>query len=243
MEKSNTKLNVVIGASSAIANSLIEQLTANGEQVIAVSRSMLSHENLRLTQLQCDNSEASIKAVCSHIASHQDIKSLQRVIICNGLLHNEHFAPEKRLEQINQLQLQASFHANSIIPALWMQHLLPALQQSAACHLCCLSARVGSISDNRLGGWYSYRASKAALNMLVKTFAIEYARRAKSVKLVAFHPGTTDTPLSQPFQKNVSPEALFTPAFVAEQLLANLAKLPADQQASYIDWQGKNIDW
>ncbi|RJG47781.1 SDR family NAD(P)-dependent oxidoreductase [Motilimonas pumila] len=243
MSNTETTLCLVIGANSAIAQSLTHQQLAQGNRVVAVSRTALAFSHPHLTSLVCDNSESDIEAVCARIAHETDLDKLRYAIIFNGLLHNDKISPEKRLEHINQYQLVQSFQANSITPALWMQHLLPILQQSSGCHLCCFSARVGSINDNRLGGWYSYRASKAALNMLVKTFAIEYARRAKKVKLVAFHPGTTDTLLSQPFQKNVSPEALFKPAFVAEQLLANLAKLPADQQASYIDWQGKNIDW
>ena len=106
-----------------------------------------------------------------------------------------------------------------------------------------LSARVGSINDNRMGGWYSYRASKAALNMLLKTAAIEYARRAKNVKLIAFHPGTTDTTLSKPFQKNIPEDKLFKPDFVARQLLMLVAKTPIDGTLSYLDWDHQSIDW
>ena len=105
------------------------------------------------------------------------------------------------------------------------------------------SARVGSISDNRLGGWYSYRASKAALNMMIKTAAIELARRAKNIKLIAFHPGTTDTPLSKPFQKNVPENKLFSAEFVAKQLLDIVENTPIDQSPSYLDWQGETINW
>ena len=96
--------------------------------------------------------------------------------------------------------MQQVFHANTIIPALWLKTLRPLLTGNKSCHMVS-SARVGSINDNRMGGWYSYRASKAALNMLLKTAAIEYARRAKNVKLIAFHPGTTDTSYRNPFKK------------------------------------------
>ena len=106
-----------------------------------------------------------------------------------------------------------------------------------------LSARVGSIADNHLGGWYSYRCAKAALNMGLKSAAIELARRAKGIKLVAFHPGTVDTPLSEPFQKNVAPEKLFEPAFVAERLDEILAAHAADGELSYLDWAGKAVPW
>ena len=106
-----------------------------------------------------------------------------------------------------------------------------------------LSARVGSIGDNHLGGWYAYRASKAALNMLLKTAAIEYSRRSANVKLLSFHPGTTDTPLSKPFQSSVAADKLFTPDFVAAQLIALMTAADIDGQLAFIDWNGQSIDW
>jgi len=105
------------------------------------------------------------------------------------------------------------------------------------------SARVGSTSDNRLGGWYSYRASKAALNSLLKSFAVEYARRLKNVKLIAFHPGTVDTDLSKPFQASVPEQNLFSAVFVADQLAEIMASADLDGQLSYLDWDGKSIQF
>jgi NAD(P)-dependent dehydrogenase (short-subunit alcohol dehydrogenase family) len=106
-----------------------------------------------------------------------------------------------------------------------------------------LSARVGSIGDNRLGGWYGYRASKAALNMFLQTAAVEYARRARRVKLLAFHPGTTDTALSAPFQKNVAAGKLFTPDFVAQRLLGLMDAAEPDGRLGFLDWAGKTVPW
>lgn len=111
------------------------------------------------------------------------------------------------------------------------------------CKFVFLSARVGSISDNKLGGWYSYRSSKAALNMLLKSAAIELKRTFKNVKLIAFHPGTTDSPLSKPFQKNVPKGKLFTRDFVADALIDITNKTQIDGELSFIDWQGEKIDW
>ena len=136
--------------------------------------------------------------------------------------------------------------SNALTPILCIQAILPLLNQQTPCVITALSARVGSIEDNKLGGWYSYRASKAALNMLFKTAAIELARRAKQTRLVLFHPGTTDTELSKPFQKNVPKDKLFSPDFVAEQLYTLLQQpeqLTDIGQPAYIDWQGKNINW
>jgi len=118
---------------------------------------------------------------------------------------------------------------------------MPLLSKQTACRVTVFSARVGSVSDNRLGGWYGYRASKAALNMMLKTASVELKRRAKGVKLVSFHPGTTDTSLSKPFQKNVPEGKLFTPDFVAQQLLSLESRLVLDGELSYLDWQGQEI--
>jgi NAD(P)-dependent dehydrogenase (short-subunit alcohol dehydrogenase family) len=129
------------------------------------------------------------------------------------------------------------------VPALWVSHLARVLRRSTGCSIAVLSARVGSIGDNRLGGWYSYRTAKAALNMFLKTAAVEYARRAPKVKLLAFHPGTTDTGLSRPFQKGVPEGKLFPPGFVAQRLLALLHEVTPDGELSFMDWDGKPIPW
>lgn len=168
---------------------------------------------------------------------------IQKVFICNGRLHDADLQPEKRLEQFNAEDNQSIIHSNALVPMLWVQALLPYLKHAEQCRLVVFSARVGSISDNHLGGWYSYRASKAALNMLLKTAAIEYQRRAPNVSIIAFHPGTTDTPLSRPFQKNVPAENLLTAEFVAKRLLNLLNTLPATNTLQFTDWQGKSIEW
>ena len=135
------------------------------------------------------------------------------------------------------------FQANTIVPALWLKLLHKTLAGKLPCVVAVFSARVGSTSDNRLGGWYAYRASKAALNSLLKTFSVEYARRLKNVKLIAFHPGTVDTALSKPFQASVPEQNLFSPAFVADQLVNIMASAEIDGQLSYLDWAGKSIQF
>ena len=151
--------------------------------------------------------------------------------------------PEKRLEDFCSASFQQVMSVNALLPMIWIQKLTPVLAGKTPCKITVFSARVGSISDNRLGGWYSYRASKAALNMMLKTAAVELGRRAKNIKLIAFHPGTTDTPLSKPFQKNVPANKLFTSEFVASQLLHIVEYSELDSQLSYLDWQGKTITW
>lgn len=238
---------LIIGANSTIAQALQAAVLAKSEfgALITISRQAVAPEDPRHIALKCDNSEASI-AQC--LASIDDTVSIEAVFICNGILHQKDqprgaIKPEKRLEEIHAEQMQAVFNANTITPMLWLKHLVKVIAKHTNSTLVVFSARVGSIQDNHLGGWYSYRASKAALNMLVKTAAIEYARRNKYVKLIAFHPGTTDTPLSQPFQANLGNKPLFTPDFVAQRLLQLIPNYAPDGQASFIDWQGKNIDW
>ncbi len=149
----------------------------------------------------------------------------------------------KRLEDLEADALTHLFQINAVLPALWLKHLLPVLRQNTGCVLTVFSARVGSIDDNHKGGWYSYRASKAALNMLVRTAAVEYARRAPGVKLLAYHPGTVDSALSRPFQRNVAPAQLMTPDTAARMLMTVVSDLHTDGEASFLDWAGKPIPW
>ncbi|AEF55911.1 SDR family NAD(P)-dependent oxidoreductase [Marinomonas posidonica] len=235
---------LVIGASSAIGQAILDILEQdpNCNGIIAVSRSENSQQNIgKVSFIQCDYQQESIENVCQNLTSWQG--KIHKVFICNGLLHDETMQPERKIESVNAAQMAASFQANSITPMLWLKSLLPVLNGSSATQVAVFSARVGSISDNKMGGWYSYRASKAALNMLIQTSAVEYARRAKNVKFIAFHPGTTDTPLSQPFQRSVPQDKLFTPSFVAQQLLTLMNTIPMDNQAAYMDWNHQEIKW
>lgn len=235
---------VIIGGSGAIATALRQSLIqdADYQQIYVFSRQQPSKglpdkviwQTLEYTQ----------PAITSVLADNlAETLPIQKVFICNGRLHDADLQPEKRLEQFNAEDCQSIMHSNSLVPMFWVQALLPYLKQTKPCQLVVFSARVGSISDNHLGGWYSYRASKAALNMLLKTAAIEYQRRAPNVSIIAFHPGTTDTPLSRPFQKNVPAEKLLTAECVAKRLLNILTTLPATNTLQFIDWQGKSIEW
>ncbi|WP_045525645.1 SDR family NAD(P)-dependent oxidoreductase [Aeromonas hydrophila] len=129
-----------------------------------------------------------------------------------------------------------------LLPLRWISQLLPLLG-SSPCTLAVLSARVGSIGDNRAGGWYGYRAAKAALNMLLKCAAIELARRAPGVKLLAFHPGSVDTQLSRQFHGNLAAGSLHSPQQAAAHLVTLMARLTADGELSYLDWRGEPIEW
>lgn len=251
MTRFNTT-SIVIGASGGIGAAITQALLNNpsdsdntATRVLAVSRQSAPFQHPHLTWLQSRSDEPSIadtaKRLNQHIQSTPAI--LTRVIICSGMLHNLQQRPEKRLEDLTLEHFTQSLQINALTPLLWLQQLMPLLRQAQECKIAILSARVGSIADNRLGGWYSYRASKAALNMMLKNASIELARRAKGVKLISFHPGTTDTSLSRPFQANVPPKQLFAPEFVAQRLLSLIQSQPIDGQLSFIDWAGKSIDW
>ncbi len=239
---------LISGASSAIAKALINKFCADKEHnIIALSRGFdpelthLANRHQQLKLIETDYSESHILAVTQFISRHQI--RLSSVFICNGFLHSEEHKPEKTIASFDSDFFIKQLQVNTLIPTLWLKYLLALKKQFESCFIVVLSARVGSISDNKLGGWYSYRTTKAALNMMLKTAAIEYARHSKQVKLVAFHPGTTDTPLSKPFQANVAAGKLFSTQFVAAQLCTQLAKLEFNGQAQFIDWQGKNVTW
>lgn len=232
---------IVIGASGAIGAAVTEALLRDPHyRVIGVSRQAPTAQHSRLQWYQTDHSEASMEALASTLSSPS--VELERVVICTGTLHGDDFFPEKKIEQLQPRALRHLMEVNVLIPAGWLRALTPALTNARAV-VAVVSARVGSITDNRSGGWYSYRSSKAALNMILKSLAVEYSRRAPGVKLLAFHPGTTDSALSRPFQKNLPTAKLFTPAFVAERLVHIMSAQRADGQLHFLDWQGQEVPW
>lgn len=233
-------LAVVVGGTGGIGSALVAGLQAQGFQVLALGRR---------TQPALDYAdEPTVAASAQHVADHlaQTGLPLQRLIVATGFLHGEtssgqHAEPERTWQHLNADGLQHNFLINAVGPALVMRHFLPLLPKQGRCVAAFLSARVGSIGDNALGGWYAYRASKAALNQLVHCAAIELARRNKEALCVALHPGTVDTGLSQPFAKaglQVRPadEA-------ASDLLAVIDTLPAGSSGQFFDHKGLAVPW
>ena len=163
------------------------------------------------------------------------------VIIAIGVLHQTSVKPEKSLKEINQYQLEQVFKANTIAPTLLAKHFAPRLNKHSRSVLAALSARVGSISDNRLGGWYAYRASKAALNMIIKNLSIELKRTHKQSIVVGLHPGTVDSALSKPYQTRVPEHQLFSPSRSAKYLHQVLNHLTIEDTGHILDWAGKEI--
>ncbi len=168
---------------------------------------------------------------------------LHWVVNCVGMLHDGALQPEKSLQQINSEQLLQYFQVNSISAALLAKHLLPLLKHPERSVFASISAKVGSIGDNQLGGWYGYRASKAALNMLMKTAALEYSRKSPNTIIALLHPGTTDTRLSVPFQRNVPPEKLFSIERTVNQLWTVLNQLEPSDSGQFFSWDGTALPW
>lgn len=168
-------------------------------------------------------------------------KPLDLVIVANGILHDEGLMPEKALRDLSAKNFHRVYEANTITPALIAKYFLPKLNRDQPSIFAALSARVGSISDNQLGGWYAYRASKAALNMIIKNAAIEVGRRNKHAIVVGLHPGTVNSDLSKPFQSKVADGKLFTPDYSAEKLLDVLGNLSPEQTGKCFAWDGKEV--
>lgn len=249
----NSEAHVLIcGASRGIGLALCAALLARDEvaQVWAVSRSATTSTELatlaaqygdRLKPVDCDaRDEQSLEALVSETLA--GCEQLHLVISALGILHQDGARAEKGLAQLTLAGLQASFATNTFAPILLLKHLLPLLRKQPAT-FAALSARVGSIGDNRLGGWYSYRASKSALNQLLHTASIELKRLNPASTVLAIHPGTTDTELSRPFQANVPEGQLFEPAYSADRILEVVgAHGPADS-GTFWDWNDRPIVW
>ena len=199
------------------------------------------HPQLRILQMDIAE-ESSIDAAMAVIRNEQTALGL----LCNtaGLLHdnNSGLNPEKRLKDLSAENLKQIFAVNAFGAGLLMRAAEPLLRRQPAI-VANISAKVGSIEDNHLGGWYSYRAAKAAQNMLTKTASIELGRRNKKLTAIAFHPGTTDTELSAPFQQNVSAEKLFSSERCAQQFLQVLDKLTPSDNGCFKSWDNSNLPW
>ncbi len=180
--------------------------------------------------------EASIAAAAGRVPDDIDL-----AIVATGRLQGDGMSPERSFAALDAHALARSFQVNAIGPALVAKHVLPRLAKDRPAVFAVLSARVGSIEDNRLGGWYGYRASKAALNMLVRSLAVELARTRPLAACVALHPGTVDTALSRPFQRNVAEGKLFTAAYAAERLLGVIEGLGPKDSGGFYAYDGTCI--
>ena len=221
---------IVIGASGGIGAALSTALESRGAAVVRLSRGSDPPIDL--------GSDQSIEQAAAALAGQAPF---DLIFVASGILHGADLAPEKTFRQLDGAALERVLRINTIGPALVARHFLPLLRTDERAIFAALSARVGSIGDNRLGGWLSYRASKAALNQIIRTLAIELARTRPQTICVALHPGTVDTALSAPFQRGLSDGQLLTPADSASHLLDVLDGLDPSDSGGCFDWRGDRI--
>jgi NAD(P)-dependent dehydrogenase (short-subunit alcohol dehydrogenase family) len=231
----------IIGASGAIGLGFVENLLAQNEEVkifaFAKSDLKISDDRVEIGKIDLEDEESI--ALAARKISESNL-SLDLVIVASGVLHLPEFGPEKSLRELEMHKFEKIFAINCFGPALVMKHFLPLLKRDEKAVFAALSARVASISDNALGGWHSYRASKAALNMLIKNAAIEYLRRYKNSVIVALHPGSVDSKLSKPFHAGINHE-IFSPNYSAQQMLNVLEGLSSKDSGKFFAFDGSEI--
>jgi len=241
----NQKIGLIIGATGGLGKALTENLLSKeafSHVYGAARRPEALPSHAKLTPIQIDlEDEDSIAQAAQFIRERHP--RLHLLITTVGFLHDTDMTPEKRLDDLDPEQLARSFRVNAIGPALIFKHFHHLLRHPEPSVMASISARVGSIEDNLLGGWYGYRASKAALNQIVRTAAVEMRRKAPKCAIVALHPGTVNTPLSEPFQRNVPEGKLFTPERSAAYLLDVIEGLSEDDTGKFYAWDGQPIPW
>ena len=244
---------LVAGASSGIGLAALERLLDDDRVAClhAVARGAADNprlhalkarqpERLRLHAADLTDGDARTRLQQEVAASSP---SLQLILNTAGLLHADGLAPEKSLAQLQAQALQRSFAINTFAPILLVQALLPLLPPKAPAVIATLSARVGSIADNALGGWYSYRAAKAAQNQLMRTLAVELKRSHPRACVLQLHPGTVETPLSAPFSARVPAGKLFSPEHSAALLLQRIAEATPADSGRFLAYDGSEIPW
>jgi NAD(P)-dependent dehydrogenase (short-subunit alcohol dehydrogenase family) len=230
---------IVFGASGTIGSALVHELARRYPlaQVSAVSRQATHFSITNVQSYVVDYlNEAELNSLVDQLPA------VDWVVIATGILHDDQVKPEKSIRDFSADKFAHVYEVNVIVPALITKHIIPKLAKHQAVKVAALSARIGSISDNRLGGWYAYRAAKAALNMLLKTLSIELKRINSNSVVVGLHPGTVDSPLSKPFQAHMAQENLFTPAKAAVQLIDVLESLTPEQTGNCYAFDGCLIE-
>lgn len=231
---------LVVGATGGIGQAYCEQILAlmPGVKLIRMARGVdkLATLSQPTQDIAIDlTDESNIEAAVAQLPEKAEV---DWVFVATGWLHDDRYQPEKSYRSLTADHLQVSYQINAFGPALLIKALLARLNPKNSIVFGVLTARVGSISDNRMGGWYSYRSSKAALNMLIKNFAIECSRSRRPVAIIGLQPGTTDTALSAPFQRSVSPENLQSPEYTAKQLIKVMAASTASDSGRLFDFLG-----
>ena len=246
----NCDTALVVGASRGVGLAITQRLL----QDEGVTRVYASYRHDDTAEGLVDIRDARLQTLRADVTRPADLQTLadaidasgdqpDMVINASGILHEDELQPEKSLGQCRQDSLMRLFLVNSIGPLLLARSIVPLMPKKRTAHFAVLSAMVGSISDNRLGGWYGYRASKAALNQFMRTLSVGCRRSHPQLCITAIHPGTTDTSLSRPFQSNVKPGKLYTPSQSAARILRQVSSAKAEDSGHFINWDGKPIPW
>lgn len=246
----NSRVALVVGASRGIGLAITRQLL--NEQ--GIQRIYASYRNADTATGLLDISDDRLQTIRADITNSADLQGLAAtiqasadhpdfVINAAGILHEDSLQPEKALSQCQPDTLTRMFQVNSIGPLMLARAIIPLMPKDRPGHFAVLSAMVGSITDNRLGGWYGYRASKAALNQFMRTLSVECRRSHPQLCITSIHPGTTDTSLSRPFQANVKPGKLYTTSESAARILKVVSASQAEQSGHFMNWDGKPIPW
>lgn len=236
MKKQKQKI-AIFGANGSIGQALCAHYQKQSD-VYAFTRNDFDIDESGLVKILLDdfNEDSVFQA-----ANKFDNDFFDKIIVSIGILHNESFMPEKRIEEVSSDQFLETIRINTLIPTLIARSFYKKLKKNDKSTLAFLSARVGSITDNRSGGWYSYRASKAALNMVIKNLSIELRRYNKELVVIGLHPGTVDSRLSQPFQKNLEDSKIFSADFSVLKLSSVIDSLDIDDSGKCIAWDGEDI--
>jgi NAD(P)-dependent dehydrogenase (short-subunit alcohol dehydrogenase family) len=229
---------VVFGASGGIGAALLAQLRAQGGVAQAMGLARTPASGVEITGVDVTD-EATLAAAAACLA--QDERPLRLVVVATGFLHDAEGGPEKSLRDLDSARLARAFAVNAIGPALVLKHFAPLLPREGRSVFVALSARVGSIGDNGLGGWHGYRASKAALNQLMRTASVELKRTRPGAIVASLHPGTVATPLSAPFAK--AGLDVMTPDVAAARLLSVVERLETEDSGGFFDYRGEAIPW
>jgi len=245
LDSFGNELNIVVfGSHGGIGEAMVHQLKENRKvnKIYSYSRRETRFDSNLIIENKVDiTNEDSVIEAASRIAAEDKIDI---IIIATGLLHDENgMSPEKSLRDVNASNFMNSYLVNAVGPALIAKHFSLKMNRNSKSVFSAISARVSSISDNHLGGWYAYRASKAALNQIIKTTSIEVGRRFKQAVVIGLHPGTVDTDLSEPFKSNVAEGKLFTTKYASECLLKIINDIEPKDSGKLIAWDGEEITY
>lgn len=230
----------IIGSSGGIGRAFLDAYIADKDisNIYSISRTEVKSNDKRIIHINIDvTDEVSVKAAASKIEENR----LDRLIVATGVLHTKSFGPEKSIKDIKIENFVKIFSVNTFGPALIGKHFLPLMTKDQKSIVAFLSARVGSISENKLGGWYAYRASKSALNQIIKNFSIEAKRTNSSGIIIGLQPGTVKSKLSEPFQKNVKKGKLFLPEDSVDSLVKVIENVMQNDSGKIFDWEGEEI--